>query len=329
MNYQSIIIIYIYYRFHAAHPLNTLEFPTTSTNSAAKFKCEMGDDDSNIYEQADSLYETILDNSPYSDIPTQPPPLPDSNHFTSNAQPQSAAEPQKSSSKPADNSDDYSKPTLFPFEGRTRRCPSPVEYAIMKPDASPAPDYETYSTAVVKCGKPGQLESGEEYLPMFDEQTFFGDATSKTTYQNLLQESPDKEHAYQTPTAQSKMKTQKERVEEEGGKGIREEEVTTYQNLLQESSDKEHAYQTPTAQSKMKTQKERVEEEGEKRLRDLSEGDEKSKKSSSDEPREEGGSGERGGDEKRKLREEGGSEGEANEDRLGGNEHTTATKEDQ
>ena len=240
----------------------------------------MDDDDSNVYEQADSLYETILDNSPYSDIPTQPPPLPDSNHFTSKAQPQSAAEPQKSTSKPADNSDDYSKPTLFPFEGRTRRCPSPVEYAIMKPNASPAPDYETYSTAVVKCGKPGQLESGEEYLPMFDEQTFFGDATSKTTYQNLLQESPDKEHAYQTPAAQSKMKTQKERVEEEGEKG----------------------------------------------LKDLSNGDEKS---SSDEPREEGGSGERGGDEKMKLREEGGSEDETNEDRLAGNEHTTAKEEDQ
>ena len=186
------------YRFDLTHPLNNFNAaPNSSTSTAAVAaadKCkDIGDSDSNIYEQADSIYETILDSdSPYSQLPSQPPPLPDPNILTKGKLLASSDEPQKASFCGGSDSNGYSIATTKDF---SKRCPSPVDYSIVNPSgAPPMPECDLeYATVNNGTLKPCELESGDDYVPMYDDG-----ASLKPAYQNVT---VDKENDYQVPRA--------------------------------------------------------------------------------------------------------------------------------
>lgn len=189
-------------RFHSAHPLNTLDRLSTPSDSA-NFKYK-GDDDSNIYEQADSLYETIMDDLPCAEVSSQVPPSPDFDELLMKSQPQSAAEPQNAPSK-----DDiaYSQLQHFPFEDSSQYCP--VECTVLKPSTSAPPDY---SIVAKKGCKHAQPESTEDYVPMFE---FFEAEKPNATYQTLSPANSDAENVYQRPHMENKMKIKGDGKEKE------------------------------------------------------------------------------------------------------------------
>jgi receptor-type tyrosine-protein phosphatase Q len=180
-------------RFHSSHPLDTIHNSAIPSSSAAKFK---GEDDSNVYDQTDSIYETIMDDiSPYSELQLQAPLSSESHMHTT----QPPMEKQKRSSK----SDDYSK--YFSVEDHSQCCASQVPYDIIKPDTTFTPDYDTVS--VDEC-KPSELECLDDYVPMFHEEDSMEADKSISFYQNLLCESSDANNVYQVPRPYIKMNTE-------------------------------------------------------------------------------------------------------------------------
>ena len=177
-----------------------------SNDQAAAPKGASEDSDSLIYEQADDIYETILDGeSPYSELPVQPPPLPPSSIPTK--VPLDSTEPQDAAPMIYDS--EASKPPLR--EEKPQRPPSPVEYTTMKPDSESAvydnnPDY----TMVKKRGAL-VLEATDEYVPMVDTKNG-GDADKEAAYQNIPRESH--EGLYDVPRKGAGSTENQEKVED-------------------------------------------------------------------------------------------------------------------
>ena len=187
------------FRFHSSHPLDTIHNPAITNCSAAVSK---GDDDSNIYDLTDSIYETIMDdNSPYSELPLQPP-LASECHMDTKQPPE---ELQKSALR----DDDCNKAASL---GNLSQCSSPVPYDIVKHDITSSPDYDTVS--VGEC-EPIGLESLDDYVPMFREGDTSGADKSTSFYQNLLTESRDTKNVYQVPRPCLKMETECANKDEE------------------------------------------------------------------------------------------------------------------
>ena len=171
------------FRFHSSHPLDTIHNPAITNCSAAVYK---GDDDSNIYDLTDSIYETIMDdNSPYSELPQQPPLASESHIHTK----QPPVELQKSALR----DDDCNKAASIE---NLSQCSSPVPYDIVKHDITSSSDYDMVS--VGEC-EPFGLESLDDYVPMFCEDDTSGADKSTSFYQNLLTESRDTKNVYQVP----------------------------------------------------------------------------------------------------------------------------------
>ena len=191
-------------RFHSTHPLNN--FNTSTPSNAVAAKCKgVGDSDSNIYDQADSIYETILDSdSPYSQVPSQPPPLPDPNISNKLA----CEEPVKTAACSGSDSEGYSKTQFFPVKDLSKRCPSPVDYSIVNPKA-PVPGCETeYATVDETTRGACLVESGDDYVPMYDDSV---SATPKSTYQKLVLDSRDEGSGeYQVPRSVNGDQTSKD-----------------------------------------------------------------------------------------------------------------------
>ena len=160
----------------------------------------MEDDDSNVYEQADSIYETILDSeSPYSHpSPHPPPPLPIPNNTLPFEEQQNAAPATGGNPEP------YSKTQFFPSKDLSKRCPSPVDYSLLNPNAAlslPGRETEYASVNDTACIA-SQLNTGDDYVPMYDGTVAKegGDSmTARSAYQNIARESLDKENDYQVP----------------------------------------------------------------------------------------------------------------------------------
>ena len=172
------------FRFHSSHPLDTIHNPAITNCSGAVFK----EDDSNIYDPSDSIYETIIDdNSPYSEISLQQPP-------SSESTKQPPVEQQKSNKAAS-------------IENLSQCFSSPVSYDITKHDTTSLPDYDDVS--VGEC-KPIGLESPDDYVPMFRENdtTCTGADKSISSHQNLLTESPVAKNVYQVPRPCIKMETE-------------------------------------------------------------------------------------------------------------------------
>ena len=174
-------------RFHSTHPLHTFDNPSISSSSGAA-KCSKEDSDSNIYEQADSIYESILDNeSPYTELPSNPPPVP--NLPTMKAKPVAAEPPHTTDDSP----EGYSRTQFFD----SQRCPSPVDYSVLKPNNPAVMECNTYE-AVKK--KASQLESVDDYVPMFNE-----DSENPTAYENMTSKKCEQENDYQVPRPQEEL----------------------------------------------------------------------------------------------------------------------------
>lgn len=207
---------FLFFRFHSTHPLHTFDTPSISNSSAAAKLSKADSSDSNIYEQTDSIYESILDNeSPYSQIPPNPPPpLPNSDIPIKKL----AEEQQMASTDIADTSSEgYSRTQFFPCKDLSQRCPSPVNYSMLKPNASaePMPGCDTYEEVKETVLQHNQLESGDDYVPMYSEDdvnykeydagyeaTTGASENLKTTYENLVHNPFDPENDYQVPRPQ-------------------------------------------------------------------------------------------------------------------------------
>jgi hypothetical protein len=205
-------------RFHADHPLQVVGNTNVLSGPVAS-KPSREDNDSIVYEKTDSLYETILDTeSPYSELPSHPPPLPDSDVPTKSPL-ASAADPPE----PVPMIYDTDNSELSPKD-RSQRCPSPVDYTVMKPDSAPTvPDSEMeYATA--KDGRnPSKLESAEDYTPMFEENVSVEVGDEKPpSYQKLMHAASEGD--YQVPRPQVLSGT------EGGSKDMKEKNEPYYTN---------------------------------------------------------------------------------------------------
>jgi hypothetical protein len=157
-------------RFHSDHPLHTFDNIPTSSDPAVS-KCTKEDTDSFVNETTDSIYETILDSeSPYSELPSNPPALPDS--VPTNMPP--AVTTDLPGAVPMIY--DMENPEVL-LKDRSQRCPTPVEYMVMKPDSAPPSDvgYATVRGRQI----PNQLESTDDYVPMFNEVIADGDELTR------------------------------------------------------------------------------------------------------------------------------------------------------
>ena len=182
-----------------------------SSSSVAAAKCKaLEDDDSNVYEQADSIYETILDSeSPYSHPhsqslapPSYPPPLPNPN-ISAKILP--SEEGQKASPATEGNSEAYSKTQFFPKKDLSKRCPSPVDYSLLKPNAGlPMPESEMeYASVNETVRMPNQPDNNDDdYVPMYDDTVTMegvGHTTTRSPYEDIAFASLNKENDYQVP----------------------------------------------------------------------------------------------------------------------------------
>ena len=177
---------------------------SSSTAAAAKLKAAE-DDDSNVYEQADSIYETILDaDSPYSQLPSQPPPLPDPNTITK-CLPSPTKEPENTSQATCKDPEACSKTQFSSTKDFSKRCPSPVDYSLLNPNAAPSPPgcAMEYASVDDTLRTPAEVDTNDDYVPMYDDTQAAREGvdcnTPKSMYQNIGQGTLDKESHYQVP----------------------------------------------------------------------------------------------------------------------------------